>query len=472
MNRLCRRITWLLMILMLAAHIANAAPAVTVNNMRFSQTADKVRIVFDVTGLPAHNVTLEHDPLRLVVDFNGALDNKVMRQINFNDPYINNIKLTQTQPGKLQAVIDLKHSVVYKVFTLTGPNRLVIDIIKEYDHKIEQEIAAGIKYTTRYRGTKAGPITAYILDIDPKAGYLLKPVLSNETIAGLETVKMMADRTHAVAAVNASYFGLNGEIIGLLKMNGQIVSVPNQNRSAVGIMDDGSLLFDRVSYSGTVKLPNGNPVAITGVNCERGPNDLILYNDYYDSSTRTNEFGIEYVIMDNKVTAINPQNSSLVVGSVVLSAHGLSAAALADLKVGDTVKITQTLGPTYDKTVYAVGAGPTLVRNNAVFLTTEAEEFGSDVAGGRAPRTALATTKDGHILMAVVDGRQQHSIGMSLLELATFMREIGAVNALNLDGGGSSEMVLNSEILNSPSDGRERRVGDALVILKKEPVKQ
>lgn len=472
MNKFCRRVALLLMMLLLAAQVANAAPAVTVNNMRFSQTAEKVRIVFDVSNLPAHNVTLEQDPLQLVIEFNGVLGKKVMRQINFNDPYINNIKITQPKPDKLQAVVDLKHAVVYKVFTLTGPNRLVIDINKEYDHKIEQQIAPGLQYTTWYRGTKAGPIAAYILDIDPKAGYLLKPVLSNETIAGLETVKMMADRTHAVAAVNASYFGLNGEVIGLLKMNGQIISVPNQMRSAVGIMEDGSLVFDRVAYSGTVQLPDARTVAITGVNCERGPNDLILYNDYYDSSTKTNEFGIEYVISGNKVTAINPQDSSLVSGSVVLAAHGSAAGALAELKVGDTVKITQTLGPIYDKAVYALGAGPTLVKNNAVFLTTILEEFGSDVAGGRAPRTALATAKDGHIIMAVVDGRQQHSIGMTLLELAGFMREIGAVNALNLDGGGSSEMVINSEIVNSPSDGRERRVGDALVVLKQEQVKR
>ncbi|NLP41737.1 MAG: AMIN domain-containing protein [Veillonellaceae bacterium] len=470
--KLCRRIALLLMILLLAAQIANAAPAVTVNNMRFSQTAEKVRIVFDVTSLPAHKVTLEQEPLRLVIDFNGKLGKKVMRQINFNDPYINNIKLTQAKPGKLQAVIDLKHSVVYKVFSLKKPNRLVIDIIKDYNHKFEQEIADGLKYTTLYRGTKAGPIAAYILDIDPKAGYLLKPVLSNETVAGLETVKMMADRTHAVAAINASYFGLSGEIIGLLKMNGQIVSVPNHTRSAVGIMKDGSLVFDRVAYRGSVRLPNDRMVAITGVNCKRGPNDLILYNDYYDSSTKTNEFGIEYVISDDKVIAINPQDSSLANGNVVLAAHGSPAEALADLKVGDSIKITQTLGPTYDKAVYALGAGPMLVKNGAVFLTTTIEKFGSDVAGGRAPRTAIATTKDGHILMVVVDGRQRHSIGMTLLELATFMRESGAFNALNLDGGGSSEMVLNGEVVNSPSDGRERRVGNALVIQKKEQGKR
>jgi exopolysaccharide biosynthesis protein len=70
-------------------------------------------------------------------------------------------------------------------------------------------------------------------------------------------------------------------------------------------------------------------------------------------------------------------------------------------------------------------------------------------------------------LLVVVDGRQpSHSIGMTLLELAKLMQDLGAKAALNLDGGGSSEMVIGEEFVNRPSDGRERLVGDALVITK------
>jgi exopolysaccharide biosynthesis protein len=105
-----------------------------------------------------------------------------------------------------------------------------------------------------------------------------------------------------------------------------------------------------------------------------------------------------------------------------------------------------------------------LVKNGGVYLTTKIEQFPPDIASGRAPRTALGLTKDGHVLLVVVDGRQKHSVGFSLLELALFMQEAGAVDALNLDGGGSSEMVVNGKVVNKPSDGRERRVGDAFVV--------
>jgi exopolysaccharide biosynthesis protein len=106
-----------------------------------------------------------------------------------------------------------------------------------------------------------------------------------------------------------------------------------------------------------------------------------------------------------------------------------------------------------------------LVKQGNVFVTTKLEEFGSDVAGGRAPRTAVGLTQDGRILLVVVDGRQALSKGMSLLELALFLRELGAVNAMNLDGGGSSEMIVKGRIVNKPSDGKERRVGNALAVV-------
>jgi exopolysaccharide biosynthesis protein len=267
--------------------------------------------------------------------------------------------------------------------------------------------------------------------------------------------------------VNGSYFALNGEILGLLKLDGQIVSTPTLARTALGILPDGRVLIDQVDYTGLVTLPDGRKVAISGVNHERGPDELMLYNAYFGQSTDTNKFGVDYLVVNNKIAAINREGNTLLSpGSIVLSAHGKAAAALAGLKVGDTVIIDQTLGQDWDKTRYALGAGPRLVKGSSIFITTKLEEFGSDVAGGRAPRTALGLTKAGHILLVVVDGRQAASIGQSLLELAAFMQELGAVDAMNLDGGGSSEMVVNGRTVNNPSDGHERRVGSALTVVR------
>ena len=90
------------------------------------------------------------------------------------------------------------------------------------------------------------------------------------------------------------------------------------------------------------------------------------------------------------------------------------------------------------------------------------ENIAGDIARGRAPRTAIGVKKDGTVILLVVDGRSRSSAGMSLQELADYMVKLGAVQALNFDGGGSSEMVLDGKILNNPSDGRERAVSVGL----------
>lgn len=442
---------------------ALAAPGVVVNKIRTSQTTETVRMVFDVTALPEYTVTTLENPYRLVIDMPGAV-NKATAQYVFNDPTVAKLRLAESE-GKLRAVVDLKTVYMYNVFTLKNPNRLVVDIIKKYDQKLVDEVAPGITYTSWLRHAASGPVWAHILDIDPKAGVTVKPVLSNGAIRGLEPLMPMVERSRAVAAVNGSYFGLDGSIIGLLKIDGEIASTPELPRTALGILPDGKMLIDQVQYEGKIELPDSRTIPISAVNRERGENELVLYNGLYAPTTGSNNFGMEYVIVNDKVTAINSNNSPIPSGGVVLSAHGAVASMLTCLKVGDTVKVLQTLGSEWDKTEHAIGAGPMLVKNNSVFLTTKVEEFGTDVAGGRAPRTAVGIKANGHVLAVVVDGRQENSIGMTLLELALFMQELGASDAMNFDGGGSSEMIVKGKVVNKPSDGRERRVGDALVIV-------
>ena len=75
--------------------------------------------------------------------------------------------------------------------------------------------------------------------------------------------------------------------------------------------------------------------------------------------------------------------------------------------------------------------------------------------------------KNGNYLFAVVDGRQSSSHGLTLTEWAELLKKVGAQEAMNLDGGGSSDLVVGGQVQNSPSDGTERYVGSALIVMKK-----
>ena len=126
-------------------------------------------------------------------------------------------------------------------------------------------------------------------------------------------------------------------------------------------------------------------------------------------------------------------------------------------------------GDDFNEAIHVIGAGPTLVKDGEIYVTADAEQFPPDIRVGRAPRSAVGVTQYGDYIFAVVDGRQAHSRGCTLTEWARILKySFGAVEAINLDGGGSSELVFKGSVINSPSDGKERPVGDALTILRKQ----
>ena len=113
--------------------------------------------------------------------------------------------------------------------------------------------------------------------------------------------------------------------------------------------------------------------------------------------------------------------------------------------------------------LYAVSAGPALVANGRVHVTTDQEVFFGTSIPDVHPRTAAGRTRDGSLILMVVDGRQSVSRGVSLEELAAMMLDVGAVDALNLDGGGSATLVVNGVLLNRPVGGVfQREVMSAL----------
>ena len=144
-------------------------------------------------------------------------------------------------------------------------------------------------------------------------------------------------------------------------------------------------------------------------------------------------------------------------GVVVSTAPGTDEAEmLLALTPGTPMRLHWTLG--WPGVFDAVGGDPILLLDGAQTPVC--------VSCARQPRTAVGVTANGKILLVVIDGRQPRwSRGATLGELRTILRDLGAVDALNLDGGGSSEMVVDGEVVNRPSDGRERRITNAVLIL-------
>ena len=302
--------------------------------------------------------------------------------------------------------------------------------------------------------------------------YQLYPVLAKNQIQGRATVAQISRNFDDVATINASYFMPSGSLIGVTKIDGEIVGRDEFYRSAIGILDDGSTVFGRVRYEGKIIL-NGAEYEIDEVNWTRAENSMILYNRYWGATTGTNNYGVEVLVTDGVIQDIfwGSGNNPIPSGSYVISAHGEAQNFFVNAQVGDAITIEQKIlssDADFSKIPNVIGAGPRLVKDGRVYVTAAEEKFPNDISKGRAPRSAVGVTIYGDYIFAVVDGRQAHSRGCTLEEWAEILaKKFGAYNAINLDGGGSTELIVKDSLVNRPSDGRERQVASALVILPK-----
>jgi len=300
---------------------------------------------------------------------------------------------------------------------------------------------------------------------------------------GREAVSALTGRKGALLGVNADYFPFTGDPLGVCIVDGELVSEPYGSRVAMAVSKNGMVTFDKPRQSASLTLTGGASRQIDGINRGRETNQVVLYTETFAASTQTKYKGTEIVLKsddlpvrvgkDIKFTVVDVKadaiNTPIPKGGAVLSAGGPAAWFLKqNLKPGDSLNIRFDIKSDicYDWTQVdqAVGGGPWLVKDGKESVDFADEGFSVSFACARHPRTAAGLTSDNKLLLVTVDGRQSISGGLSLNELASLMKRLGAVNAINLDGGGSTTLSIKGIVINSPSGGAQRQVADALLI--------
>jgi exopolysaccharide biosynthesis protein len=313
--------------------------------------------------------------------------------------------------------------------------------------RTRKKVASGITYEhlKRAKAPEQEPLNIHVLSVDPSKASM-KLVLAQDKVLGKETTTSMAARENAVAAINGGFYIMKGDyqgdLDGFFVQDGIILSDPAEKRSSFGFCTSPKgqeTIFEQFELTSTISPENGEPIQIDGINRKPEKGETILLTEKFGGSA-----------------TITPEMS-------VIVGNGAS---------GNTVKYDLTslrsgLNHPIEKCSFT-SAGPTLILNGEVIqdYSSESPKFTGDFVDKRHPRTAVGQKEDGTLLFVVVDGRQPLlSVGMTLPELAEFMKKRGAVNAYNLDGGGSSTMVVRNAIVNSPSDkAGERPLSDAIVI--------
>src|SRR5262245_39206146 len=338
----------------------------------------------------------------------------------------------------------------------------------------------GVSYERQLRFTPQGPVVVHILRAPRPGGlYALRPLLSNDSLLGRETVTSMQKR----AAASANVAGVNGDLFtfdeglpsGMLMQSGVLEAPPHPKRSTLGITDDGSLLIDRVTMLGQWQGA-GPKRALNGLNQRPGAQGSSLFTPVWGDNTPTATGTVEVTLEPFPPAAPFTELAGTVIDvktggrtpiprdGAVLVARGTAASRLASESIlGGSMIVRLVLRPQWGAVVDAIGGGPLIVRDGQpVFAALE--DFAPSQINPRNPRTAVGQLADGRIVMVAVDGRRSgYSVGVSTFELAQQLVRLGAVTGTALDSGGSTTMAFNGKLLNRPSDpGGERAISDSL----------
>ena len=453
------------------------ADPVTLERFLYFTTDEKLVVDFKFDQRTTYKLEYIEASNQIVIELPHAVGDQFYTQEIVHDSALHIVRvepLMETAPQGVRVVLELHHKVPAPLaFHVSQGRRLLVEAKKESREGFETFAAPGIAYGHWRKDTPNGPLFVNYMKVDPShQGIKISPRLAEK---GKEAVHEIANRHGAIGAINGIYFAPDGTPLGMIIIDGKLVSEPYLNRTALGIKGDGTFIIDNVGTVGEVRrIPAERSVdplnevwPVDGVNRRRLEDELIIYTLENGTNTQTNQYGWEVIVEAGKVVGFAQGSAQIPESGFVLSGHGQAADWLRSMEIGDAAAASWSLEPDWlsQDILHAIGGGPRLLRAGEVDITAESERFQKDITEGRAPRTALGITAAGELLLVTVNGRQGNiSIGMTLTESAELLKELGAVDAMNLDGGGSSTMVVRGIVLNAPSDGRPRSVSNALLV--------
>lgn len=353
--------------------------------------------------------------------------------------------------------------------------------------RLEGPVADGVVLRER---VDAGPVTSVEVTIHPGAPVRFVPVLSGQRVdGGREVVSSMCHRAGGAVCVNANFpvCASCGHPFGGIVRDGELIRTPTPQQDQVSVVD-GRLTLEPWPWSvgllalGATHHPS---VEADGVNVAPIPDGIVAYTPTYGTSTDAPPGSYEVVVRAPRGLRTGVGNRSqaellrvhtaghapIPWDGLVLSGHGRGADALWAFVQTNRSALIELVSNTPDGLTQSFAGHPVLLRDGQRQWMDPAD----NKVMARHPRTLIGWNDHGSVWIVLVDGRQRHSRGMTLAEATDRMIELGATNAVNLDGGGSSTMVTTCPsatgwcLRNRPSDGRQRNVWVALALVPTAP---
>ncbi|GEM_PF-3497772 len=384
-------------------------------------------------------------------------------------------KLQWTLTGN-ETNFEIKRKYYCPINVTQNESQLIIEFPKDYFVKETSEIKPGIVRHYIRTVTEGGPVVANALEIDlTNENIHLKVGLPDEKkIKVKDTLTNIVKQSMAFAGINANYFDVKvGNPLGTLITDGTWLTGPVYDRVALGIDEDKQVHIEQIMLVGIATVYRGfrkKPFAmfeIDGLN--------IPFTLYKKIGLFTSNWDEELILPENKVAQIVKRGCirELVEDSVKIPDDGYVLVSnenyvLNFLKKRDCIKIEWQTSPDWSNVTEAISGGPYLIKNGNIYIDEKKQNFKFTKKDTYAPRSAAGIGKDGKLYLVAVDGRLNgYSTGVTLEQLAELLKKLDLREAINLDGGGSTTLVVDGEIINKLSDHHERKISNGLLIFYK-----
>lgn len=352
--------------------------------------------------------------------------------------------------------LNLSASQTPRIFTLSDPDRLVVDIGADPIARRDILWMPGIRWRQQMREVAESRFPVIWLEIDRHRPDLdFKPIWTNpESQVGIAPLQETAAQWGVIAAINSGFFNRNTlQSLGAIRRDDHWYSSPILHRGAIGWDESGNIEIDRLTLQEELVTPEGQQIPLQYLNSGYAQMGASRYTpEWGEIYTPLSDDEILVVVEGDRVTQHIPGGQA---GEtpIPIPANGYLIAVRDDpnlansFPVGTQLAYEQTTQPTsFDRYSQILAAGPLLLKNSQIVLDAQSEHFHPSFAKGRASRSAIGIAKTGQLLLVIVrpdaNGR-----GATLTETAEIMQQLGAVDALNFDGGSSASLYLGGQLI-------------------------
>ena len=359
-----------------------------------------------------------------------------------------------SQAGQTKIALQFPATVRPRIWTLPNPNRLVIDV--RSDAMIERDLAwaPGIRWQQKWVTVGSAQFPVTMLALDPQDPHIeIRPIRSNPAAAeGISPLVTMAQSAGAAAAINGGFFNRDNQLpLGVVRDHNRWLSGPILNRGAIAWNEQHQAVVDRLSLLEEITTSTGQRFPISHLNSGYVEAGIARYTPEWGSSYKTMA-GNEVVVSVRQGQVTSNQPTTVAGQAVPIPQDGYllvvrsNAAAAQALPIGATVtQTTRTYPDALMQSPNLMGGGPLLVKNSRIVLDAAAEQFSTACIQQAAPRSAIGVANNQIILVAVHN--RVGGAGPTLSEMARLMQQLGATEALNLDGGSSTSLYLGGRLV-------------------------